>query len=372
MDNAYTNELINIPSIQNDCNFWMIRTNDGLFYDEFINNEFIAIGWNCVRKHTFPIDKKQREFLEKEIKEKYNTNIPGMAINKCEKFCNSLKDGDIAIISGKSSIAFAIIGEFYEESPETFTEEYELAFNEKLKDNNFHETIKCPYCKRRKITLISVINNREEINPYLYKALLLNKHSLSSLNQYADTILSSCYDIYFWNGTLSLAFRVQKKTNIGALSLTEFINSFATLLQVEDENLSVKTAIHSPGDIILQIQNAIPDLNQMMWVFISVIFLFGGKVGNIELPSLFNVAKYFIDKHANKELNDLNKEKLRLENKKLEQEIESLKLDNNKKARMESAAESLSKAVNTLELKPINNKIIKLENIQIKSKDSDS
>lgn len=41
-------QILDIPSIKNDTNFWMVRAKRGFFFDEFIRNEFIAIGWNSV------------------------------------------------------------------------------------------------------------------------------------------------------------------------------------------------------------------------------------------------------------------------------------------------------------------------------------
>ena len=38
----------NIPKIDEDTNFWMIRTKRGFFFDEFVTQGFIAIGWNSI------------------------------------------------------------------------------------------------------------------------------------------------------------------------------------------------------------------------------------------------------------------------------------------------------------------------------------
>lgn len=43
-------QILDIPSIKNDTDFWMVRAKRGFFFDEFIRNEFIAIGWNSVTK----------------------------------------------------------------------------------------------------------------------------------------------------------------------------------------------------------------------------------------------------------------------------------------------------------------------------------
>ena len=42
--------LFNIPTIAEETNFWMIRAKKGFFFDEFLRNEYIAMGWNSVTK----------------------------------------------------------------------------------------------------------------------------------------------------------------------------------------------------------------------------------------------------------------------------------------------------------------------------------
>lgn len=359
------NDLIHIPQIQRNCRFWMIRTNDGLFFNEFISSKFIAIGWNSIKKNTFPLSNSQREILQDHIKTTYKTNSPGLAINKCERFYSELKKGDIAVITGKEQIAFASIGDYYEENVEKFTEQLEIDVNDKIKERCYHEITECPYCKRRKIDIITIIDNRDDINPYLYKAILLNKHSLSSLNQYSDTILSSCYDIYIWKGTLSFSFKVQAQTNINAVVLSNFICSFATLLKsINEKNISVKTALHSPGDIVLQIGNWLSDPTNYLWIFVALMTLFGGKVGSVEFPSIWNVIKYFVERHDKQAAKQFGEEKLRLENEKLKEEIESLKLSNDKQRKLNDAAQSLSQSSEALKIRPISNQIIDIDMIR--------
>ena len=358
------NFLIDIPEIPTNCNFWMIRTNNGLFFNEFITKHYISIGWNAIKKNTFPLSKPQKESMENYIKYKYKTSVPGLAINKCEKFCFNLKKGDIAVITGKEEIAFAIIGDYYEENSERFTEQLEIDTNDKISKGLRQNIIECPYCKRRKIDIISIISNREEINPYLYKALLLNKHSLSSLNQYSDTILSSCYDIYLWKGTLSFSFKVQTRDNINAVVLSNFICSFTSLLKnIDEKDISVKIALHSPGDIILQVGNWFSNSSNYLWIFVILMALFGGKMGGVEFPSIWNVIKYFIDRYDNQTTKQLNEEKLRLENEKLQEEINLLKTDDDKHKQINKDTQCLSQASATLDIKPISDQIINIDAI---------
>lgn len=37
-----------IPIVDDTINFWMVRSKKGIFYNEYIENEYIAIGWNVL------------------------------------------------------------------------------------------------------------------------------------------------------------------------------------------------------------------------------------------------------------------------------------------------------------------------------------
>ena len=52
----YLNNVV-IPDIPIETNFWLIRTKSGYFYDEFVNEKFVALGWNHITKST-SFDKK--------------------------------------------------------------------------------------------------------------------------------------------------------------------------------------------------------------------------------------------------------------------------------------------------------------------------
>lgn len=43
-----TKPYFDIPTFDKNTNFWMIRTKQGFFFDEFIRNGFVAIGWNFI------------------------------------------------------------------------------------------------------------------------------------------------------------------------------------------------------------------------------------------------------------------------------------------------------------------------------------
>ena len=106
-------QLLSIPRISKDTNFWMVRAKRGFFFDEFLRKEYIAIGWNSISKSMISdrLTRSQENTLKASIKEIYGESKPGTALNKCIRFCYELKNGDIAVIVDNNRVAFAYIGE---------------------------------------------------------------------------------------------------------------------------------------------------------------------------------------------------------------------------------------------------------------------
>ena len=364
-------QILDIPSIKSDTNFWMVRAKRGFFFHEFIRNEFIAIGWNLVTKASISANptRNAKDELKALIRDAYNENKPGTSLEKCIRFCYELKAGDIAVIVGSNRIAFAYIGEYYEQPASEFTIELEKKVHQQIeKANPNNDIFPCPYIKRRKIMLIKVLNADDTISPYLQNAIARNWHSLSDLNKYAELILSGCFDTALFKNKLILTFRVRRKKEINVLDLANFVLYAARLLSDDrPETVQVKTTLHSPGDIILQIwnytqENAIPLLTCYMAVF-------GGKVGNCEFNSLGGVIKWIINYKHNAQIKEIEKRKLAAEADILEQEALSKKLENLEKARqlrldsVELYAEALATASKNLDIQPNAATIIDITNI---------
>lgn len=225
----------------------------------------------------------------------YDESKPGTSLNKCIRFCYELKAGDIAVIVDNNRVAFAYIGEYYEEQSPTLTVELEKEVHQQIeKANPNTDTFTCPYIKRRKITLIKVLTADDTISPYLQSAIARNWHSLSDLNEYAELVLSGCFDTVLFKDKLTVTFRVKRKEEINVLDLANFVLCAARLLSDDKpETVQVKTTLHSPGDVILQIwnfaqENAFP-------LLICYMAIFGGKAGDYEFHSIIGVIKGIIN-----------------------------------------------------------------------------
>lgn len=353
-------QILNIPLVGKDTNFWMIRAKRGFFFDEFIRNEYIAIGWNSIVKSM--IDQKltsdQANQIKESIKETYNDNRPGMAFNKCIRFCSEIKVGDIAVIVDNSRVAFAYIGEYYEDMSSEFTVELEKDIHRRIEKANPNiDTFDCPYIKRRKISLIKMLSTDDTISPYLQSAIARNWHSLSDLNEYAELILSGCFDAFIFKEKLTVTFRVKRKEDINVLDLANFVLPAARLLSDDEpETVSVKTTLHSPGDILLQISNFTQE--NLSSVLVCWWAIFGAKIQGCEFNSVLGVIKNIINYKYNKEKKKLELRLLAAEANKVEQEVLAKKLDNIEKmqklqlATAEECATKLAEAAQNLEVQP--------------------
>lgn len=363
--------LLDIPVIEKNTNFWMVRAKRGFFFDEFLQKEYIAIGWNAISETmlTKDLNRRQSEELKASIKEIYNESRPGTALNKCLRFCFELKAGDIAVIVDNNRVAFAKIGDYYEENLNTFTVELEKETHNQIeKANPNTDSFICPYTKRRKITLIKVLGPEDTISPYLQAAIARNWHSLSDLNEYAELVLSGCFDTFIFKDKLTVTFRVRRKKEINVLDLSDFVLGAATILSNnQPRSVQVKTTLHSPGDIILQICNFAQD--SPWFLAICYMAVFGGKAGNYEFNSLLGVIKGFINFRYDKKKRNLELRKLEADIDLTEQEALGKKLQNIEKMRelelstADSCVEKLANASSNLEVQPSEATVIDITNI---------
>lgn len=329
--------LIDVPLISDDINFWLIRTQSGMYYDEFISENFVALGWNYLKEEQVKESKKSKEdranileFIQKE----YDSKQPGMILNKSDRFINGIKENDIIMIPSEKSekITFALAKEYYEDTS-LESKEYE---NEALIESGWSDTleIKCPYSKRRKIEIIKTISN-ENLNPNLYRALV-SYHGLSQINDSSSYILSSIYPIYYYKDNLSIIFRVRSRAKIDALDYSSFLLFSSSILQEfnPSNTVSVKSNVQSPGDIIIEIADfgidALKDnllLILGLWAAIG-----GGKFLGFEFHSFADIIISFKEhssKMKNEEL-DRKVKQIDIEDRKLDTEIKKIDLDNKK------------------------------------------
>ena len=260
-------DLLKIPNVSPQRHYWIIRTNSGDYYDDFILHQYISIAWDYV---TLNILNNQTEDSIKRLIEVYeSSNInakdededesDGSAkgkitaiYNKIARFVFEIQKGDVILIPSKNSdnITIAeVIGDTYE--TQNYVEDY-------LKLNPETEIHPCPYQKRRKIKTLKTISKRD-MDIYLAKGFN-SQHALSNMDEYSSFIDRTIYDIYAKGDKLHTTIHAGHPNG---LSLKELVSLASTLeesaasiaqqcgIPFDSSDVEVKLNIHSPGLIEL-------------------------------------------------------------------------------------------------------------------------
>ena len=366
-----------IPQISETTNFWMIRSKKGVFYSEYISQSFIAIGWNALLDSTLSSGHDDDYYKGILRDNSYPDKQPGTALNKCRRFIYELKEGDIAMIVGRDEITFAKIGEYYEESDPSLTTLRELEVSAQI-DSGTYLGFSCPYIKRRKISIIATVG-LDSAPPMVYKCLVSNRHSLSALNDYADSILSCCYDLVYYYNRLIIKYHVRQPRDINPLDFSLFTYLVTSLITEDRKIISGKYNLNSEGDIVLFLLNQGNDAlefikEHLMSIIVIYFTLFGGKVGGVEFPSAIGAIKSIVGSlYFHKETKRLKiaeadntevivkkttaeTEKIRAETEKIRAETEEIQ--NRLQERANKTVDDLRQAASQLNIKPPSNKII--------------
>lgn len=206
---------------------------------------------------------------------------------------------------------------------------------------------------------------------------------LGSINLFGDTpqrvIITEkekeCFDTVLFKDKLTVTFRVKRKEEINVLDLANFVLCAARLLSDDKpETVQVKTTLHSPGDVILQIwnfaqENAFP-------LLICYTAIFGGKVGDYEFHSIIGVIKGIINHKYDEDKKKIELRKLSAEADLAEQQALKQKLENIETMRrlqlssVDAYAEPLATAAKNLAVQPSSATIIDITKI-LKSQQED-
>lgn len=286
-----------VPVIPETTRFWMVRTQRGYFYNEFVTRRFVALAWNNIDSRT-DFSESSRESLKDDILMEYEEiSRPSMVINKCVTFINEIKEGDILVIpsAGSKYITFALAGKYFEDNSKTIELERTVIYRIKNHDVDIND-VSCPYKKRRHITLLRTITN-EEVNYSLGRAIS-NYHGVSNLDTYARQILNSLYNYYIFNNDISLVYNVKKTDPITPRELNSILYGTTEIFAdiAPEECLSTQITLNSPGEIVFNLKDVLNLLkDNWQYFFGMLIFLGGGSVLTFKVPGAIDVIKSIIN-----------------------------------------------------------------------------
>ena len=206
----------------------------------------------------------------------------------------------------------------------------------------------------------------------VYKCLVSNRHSLSSLNEYADAILSCCYDLYVYSNRLIIKYHIRQPRDINPFDFSLFTLSMADLISDDRRELTGKYNLNSEGDVVFFLTNFGQDIlvflkDHLVPILLGYFILFGGKAAGIEFPSSIEkikdlVADFLYRKETRRiKVAEADKAEAEAEKAKVDAERSRFELEELKKQAQEKASqtvENLTRAAVPLNIKPPANNII--------------
>lgn len=229
----------NVVEIPVDRKYWLVRTDSGTFYDDFINQGVISIGWNEFSNKTFFSDTKASDNRKGQIEKAYPNKQPSRIYNQIRKFIFELNIGDVVMIPDENSknISFGVIESDYYR-----------------KEN----VGKGEFIKSRDVKWVKSIQ-RKNLDPYLFKMMQAHQ-TINSANKYAHYIDRSMYSLFNKGDRCYLNIKIGRKGNLPAYDLSRYLDSVLTAVELTNdidfkgyenkyliEDLDIKVNVQSRG-----------------------------------------------------------------------------------------------------------------------------
>lgn len=244
-------EELNIPVIENDVNYWFIRTNSGDKFQDFYFGNYVAIGWDKFNNIEHIRNTKQDD-LKLEIARAYNEDEsrPGSVAAQIKNFVNEIKINDIVLIpiSNCERIAFGRI------TSDAYL--YEITDEDKM-DMAFDDS-EIDFLKRRDVEWITPSPlRRHQIDPLIIP-IIYSHGAVVSANNYSNYINRTLFPNYYRNGEFHSTLRINKKDNVSAYEFNKFLACYFELADIltditgetiNKDDLKFKASFNSPGPV---------------------------------------------------------------------------------------------------------------------------
>lgn len=248
MEQFEINDVINsLTRISSKRDYWFVRTQGGDFYDTFLKNSFIAIGYDSIRLSTIKNaheNKHAKTELAKAIKDKFpDETRPGYIGNQLIDFIYNIKKGDIVVIPS-SSTSHVSIGEV--ESTPVF----------EISDRSVDT--ECPYFKRKKIKWLKKNIDLKTLDAQLLRLKYTQRTVTPIPEDLTSFIDRNILPLYIKDDNAHLALNVQSSEHLSAYSLfstwmelLELADDFGDSegLEINKEEFDIRINVQSPGTI---------------------------------------------------------------------------------------------------------------------------
>ncbi|MEK4715220.1 hypothetical protein [Sporosarcina sp. FSL K6-5500] len=266
-------EEFQIPIVKIDPKrgYWLIRTQAGLYFDEFHLDQFIGVGWNEFNEPGHFKESNKERTMET-IKDTLEDVQAWRVFTQLKRFFHEIKVGDIVMIPSVNS-THIIFGEVMSD----------VYFEEITEETIEEET--CPYEKRRKVKWIKSVK-RKSLDPYLYR-MMQSHFSISNASEYADAIDRTLHSFYYKGDQAHLILKVEQENDIPLLDLLDALQAPLALVDVINEldpgssnfnkrDLDAKLRVQSPG--MIELASAGPAFALVAILGMVIVAIVGGNL----------------------------------------------------------------------------------------------
>ncbi|GAB6171975.1 hypothetical protein JCM15765_14530 [Paradesulfitobacterium aromaticivorans] len=236
--------------LETNRKYWLVRTFGGKYYSHFVQNGYIAIGWNelsdieMIKKaDKDSVAKEQLLNKAKELYAKKENEQLGRIVNPIIKFVTEMNIGDVVVIPNENSkeIHFGII-----------KSEVKI-----VKDViNLDEGLE-PLYKQRTVEWVTW-RDKDSVDLGIFK-MLSSHYAISSADDYAESIDRTMYSFYVKGDRAHLVIKVGKKGEYTGTEIPDLINLFLGTIDLYNEvsgksvsksDVKMKISLQSEGFVL--------------------------------------------------------------------------------------------------------------------------
>lgn len=275
MDNL---AILSIPEVSKEKQIWFIRTNGGLYYNDFTTNKYVALGWNAVSKDLLLNSNISNDAKKEKISKLYpDEKRPGLIFSQLYNFHCVMNNGDLVLIpsEGTKFIRVGILGETVEDISHI--------------NNSNEEYVICSYIHKRKVKWISEIDVSRDI--YLSKIIKVQQ-TISNITEYSDYVYRNIYSCYIEDDFIHLSLQKTSSEDLDMKSNVELQSSILKIVDIfndlygkneeyaEYKEITLKTAVGSPGFIEIILYNVLPASAAVVFVVNIILGKLKDSYGN--------------------------------------------------------------------------------------------
>lgn len=224
-----------VQTVEHTNCYWMVRTMGGDYFDEFVQNGFIAIGYDEIPLREIRAinleDGVAVSQLKRRVSELYDEAArPGHIVSQLLRFCKSIAIGDIVVLPGHASYSLAIC---------------------RVTGDPYEDVNAIGECRFTKRIPIEVLRKTTRLSlPPKAQFMFNSRHPISDITPYAQYIDNTMLDFYNKNNETHIVLRINTDDDV---SVSTFY-AIEQLFQLTEGFCKEQGINGSSSEVVMKVQ----------------------------------------------------------------------------------------------------------------------